>query len=158
MSIQIKAKNFDPKVYNLVSQGKTYEIASVRSVGGCNLLFTLRPGYLRPSGKSYFHFFDDSLINVVERRDRLTTAYVLALQWLESEGYKLIDQGVYSKQPELDEPLQVQVVGHEMTGNAFIRVVDDGNWADLPEVECYSIEQFVAVARNFEYLSKNKES
>ena len=86
---------------------------------------------------------------------QLTTAYNLSLQWLESEGYQLIDQGVYSKQPELDGPLEFQVVGHEITGHAHIRVVsaNDG-WTSLPEVECYFIEQFAAVVRNFEYLAK----
>ncbi|WP_152532039.1 hypothetical protein [Leptolyngbya sp. Heron Island J] len=86
---------------------------------------------------------------------QLTTAYNLALQWLEREGYKLIDQGVYSKQPELEGPLEIQVVAHELTGHAYIRVVDaDGNWNDLPEIECYSTEQFAAVVRNLEYLAK----
>lgn len=86
---------------------------------------------------------------------QLTTAYNLALKWLESEGYKLIDQGVYSKQPELDGPLEIQVVGHELTGHAHVRAVGtDDNWADLPEIECYLIEQFAAVVRNFEYLAK----
>ena len=86
---------------------------------------------------------------------QLTTAYNLALQWLEREGCELIDQGVYSKQPELDGPLEIQVVGHEITGHAHIRVVGThGDWTDLPEIECYFIEQFVAVVRNFEYLAK----
>ena len=42
---------------------------------------------------------------------QLTTAYNLALQWLEREGYELIDQGVYSKRPDIDAPLEIQVVG-----------------------------------------------
>ena len=86
---------------------------------------------------------------------QLTTAYNLALQWLEREGYKLIDQGIYSKQPDIDAPLEIQVVGHELTGHAYIRVMDaNSSWSDSPEIECYSIEQFVAVVRNFECLVK----
>ena len=86
---------------------------------------------------------------------QLTTAYNLALEWLEREGYELIDQGIYSKQPDIDASLEIQVVGHELTGHAHVRVVDiGGNWTDLPEVECYSAEQFVAVVRNFESLAK----
>ena len=86
---------------------------------------------------------------------QLTTAYTLALEWLEREGYKLIDQGVYSKQPEIDAPLEIQVVGHELTGHVHVRAVGtDANWTDLPEIECYLLEQFVAVVRNFESLVK----
>ena len=86
---------------------------------------------------------------------QLTTAYTLSLQWLESEGYQLIDQGIYSKQPELDGPLEIQVVGAQATGHVHIRAVNtDGNWTDLPEIECDSPEQFIAVVRNFECLAE----
>ncbi|MFG6105359.1 hypothetical protein U2F10_24100 [Leptothoe sp. EHU-05/26/07-4] len=86
---------------------------------------------------------------------QLTTAYTLSLQWLESEGYQLIDQGIYSKQPELDGPLEIQVVGAQATGHAHVQVVDtDDNWADLPEIVCHTTEQFIAVVRNLECLAK----
>ena len=64
MTIKIKAKDFDSGIHVLFSGNHKYDIQRVEPRNSDELVFVLREGCKRPSGKGFFSFYAESEIEV----------------------------------------------------------------------------------------------
>lgn len=73
--------------------------------------------------------------------------YDICLEWMDNNGWMLLDQGVYTK--DYQNELSVLVVGQ--AGGPVVSIMDDdATWVYLPGIKCESLQVFIAVMANFE--------